>query len=75
MTGAGLGTATYVALEQKLDAAAADARADHYSLGVILYELITGKAAEGRFKAASQRVDGVPRGRCAPAGLLRAGTR
>ncbi len=44
MTGeVGLGTPSYVAPEQIKDFAHTDARADIYSLGVILYEIVTGQ--------------------------------
>ena len=41
-TGMAMGTAYYVAPEQWASAKAADWRADQYSLGVVLYELLTG---------------------------------
>src|SRR5690606_24119201 len=37
-----LGSPGYMAVEQRLDASRVDARADVYSLGVVLHELLTG---------------------------------
>lgn len=42
MTGLGMGTLDYAAPEQKRDAKRVDERADVYSLGVMLYEMLTG---------------------------------
>ncbi len=42
-TGIGMGTPAYMAPEQGGDAASVDARADLFSLGVMLYELVTGQ--------------------------------
>jgi DNA-binding response OmpR family regulator len=75
-TGMGMGTPGYMAPEQYRDAAHVDARADVFSLGAILYELVTGarpfnghnlptlyqQATAGTFMPAEQRDPGLPRG-------------
>jgi serine/threonine-protein kinase len=43
MVGANLGKLMYMAPEQELDAASVDLRADLYSLGVILFEVLVGR--------------------------------
>lgn len=56
-----LGTAYYQAPEQSVRKGEVDQRADIYSLGVILYELLVGELPVGRFDPPSQRVSGLPK--------------
>ena len=65
MTGAALGTAYYMAPEQlgqPGQVAAVDGRSDQYSLGTVLYELLSGKLPTGRAKPLCELRRDVSRG-------------
>jgi len=56
-TGTSLGTPQYTAPEQWDDSEKADHRADIFSLGVLLYEMLTGERAVGVFDPPSHHAD------------------
>ena len=55
-TGMFVGTPAYTAPEQARDATRVDHRADLYSLGVLLYEMLTGEVPRGVFQKPSSKV-------------------
>lgn len=52
-----LGTLQYMAPEQMSESKTVDHRADIYSMGVVLYEMLTGEIPAGAFEPPSKRAD------------------
>jgi len=54
-----MGTLDYLAPEQMETGATVDQRADLYALGVLIYEMLTGKAPRGAFVLPSEKLEGL----------------
>ena len=59
MSGAVLGTQSYMAPEQSMDAAGVDHRADIYSVGIVLYQMLVGKLPRGKIEPPSTKGAGI----------------
>jgi len=60
VTAAVMGTPMYMAPEQFRDSAHVDLRADLFSVGIMLYELLTGHIPTGMARPASEMREGIP---------------
>lgn len=54
MSNVAMGTPDFIAPEALLDSAASDGRADLYAVGVMLYQMLTGRLPRGMFKLPSE---------------------
>lgn len=59
MTNVAMGTPDYIAPEALEASAEVDHRADLYAVGVMLYEMLTGKVPRGAWKSPTEIVDGL----------------
>lgn len=59
LSGTSMGSQGYAAPEVFAKASSADHRADIYSLGVLLYEMLTGDVPRGMFKLPSEKIPGL----------------
>ena len=59
MSNVAMGTPDFMAPEAMLGAANADHRADLYAVGVMLYQMLTGKLPRGKYEPASSTVPGL----------------
>ena len=64
-TGAGLGTAYYMAPEQLRGLGSIDGRADVYALGILIYELASGVVPAGVVKPLDEKREDLSKGFCA----------
>ena len=59
VAGTSMGTPAYMAPEQKTDAGDVDHRADVFSVGILIYELLTGHLPYGSFERPSELLPGL----------------
>lgn len=55
-----MGTMAYMSPEQKVSSTNVDQTTDIYSLGIIIYEILTGRKPQGRFKLPTEINPGLP---------------
>jgi serine/threonine-protein kinase len=62
LTGTFLGTPDYSAPEQDANPSGVDSRADLFSLGIVFYEMLTGRRPKGAWAAPTQLIQGISKG-------------